>query len=115
MGWHPWAGVGPHGAAIRAKLEKEITGDLQGWPRRRLIQEFRASLTYALMAYIAKQLRAAEDALPSPDPEPAAPPTFQGGPAFSAAELQADEEEPEVFIGPIRIRGVRPPNPLPHK
>ena len=30
MGWHPWAGVGPQGAAIKLKLEKEITGDLQG-------------------------------------------------------------------------------------
>ena len=37
MGWHPWAGVGPHGAALRAKLEKQIAGDLQGWPRRHLI------------------------------------------------------------------------------
>ena len=37
MGWHPWAGVGPYGAALRARREKEIAGDLQGWPRRHLI------------------------------------------------------------------------------
>ncbi len=55
MGCHPWAGVGPHGAAIRLKLEKEITRDLQGWPKRRLLQEFRANMSFALTMFKAKQ------------------------------------------------------------
>ena len=115
MGWHPWAGVGPHGAAIRLKLEKEITGDLQGWPKRRLIQEFRANMSFALMAFIAKQLRASEDALPDGAVDPGPPPVFRGGPVFSEAELREPEAEEvdEVFLGPIRIRGIRPQPPPP--
>ena len=34
-----------------------------------------------------------------------------GGPAFSEAELaawDADEEEDAVFVGPIRVHGIRP-------
>ena len=110
MGWHPWAGVGPHGAALRARLEKQIAGDLQGWPRRHLIQNFCARLTFALMAFVAKQLRAAEDALPEPEGEEVAPPVFRGGPVFSPVELtewdRTDEEE--TMVGPIRVRVIRP-------
>ena len=101
--------MGPHGAAIRSKLEKEITGDLQGWPKRRLIQEFRANMSFALMAFIAKQLRASEDALPDGAADPGPAPVFRGGPVFTAAELAEpqDEDLEEVFLGPIRIRGIR--------
>lgn len=109
MAWHPWAGVGPHGAAIRGKLEKELAGDLQGWPRRNYIRDFRAKLSFALMTYVAKQLRAAEDAIAEPNIVDLMAPPFMGGDAFSPAELaQWEDEEEEVFIGPVRIRGVRP-------
>ena len=110
MGWHPWAGVGPYGAALRARLEKEIAGDLQGWPRRHLIQAFRSKLTFALMAFVARQLRASEDALPDAPEEQATPPPFRGGAVFSPSELEAwgNEDEEEAMVGPIRIRVVRP-------
>ena len=95
----------------------EITGDLQGWPKRRLIQEFRASLAFALMAFIAKQLRASEDALPDGAADPGPLPVFRGGPVFSSEELRDTNEEDEtaeVFLGPIRFRGIRArPTPPP--
>ena len=93
MGWHPWAGVGPHGAAIRDKLEKEIAGDLRGWPRRNCIRDFRAKLTFALMAFVAKQLRAAEDAIAEPSGVELLPPPFTGGEVFTAMELAQLEKE----------------------
>ena len=105
MGWHPWAGVGPHGSALRARLEKQIAGDLQGWPRRNIIQAFRARLTFALMAFVARQLRASEDALPGGVEEGPAPP-FRGGEVFATTELanwEKDAEE-ETMVGPIRVR-----------
>ena len=105
MGWHPWAGVGPHGSALRARLEKQIAGDLQGWPRRHVIQAFRARLTFALMAFVARQLRASEDALLGGVEEGPMPP-FRGGAVFATAELanwEKDEEE-ETMVGPIRVR-----------
>ena len=114
MGWHPWAGVGPHGAAIRNRLEKDIAGDLQGWPKKTCIQKFRASLSFSLMAFVAKQLRASEDALPDlPGLNlPAAP--FRGGNLFTDHELKNWDMEEEAFIGPIRIRGIRPKEPQQH-
>ena len=93
MGWHAWGGVGPFGSAIRSRLEKEIAGDLQGWPRRNLIQKFRANLTFALMHFVAKQLRAAEDAVPQATIAPdLLPPRFQGGPIFTPQELAGWDE-----------------------
>ena len=66
-------------------------------------------MSFALMAFIAKQLRASEDALPDGAADPGPPPVFRGGPVFSAAELQEAEEDEadEIFLGPIRIRGIR--------
>ena len=61
------------------------------------------------MAHVARQLRAAEDALPdlSVGDEQAEP--FVGGPLFSDKELSVWEEgEEEMFVGPVRIRGARP-------
>ena len=116
MGWHPWAGVGPHGAAIRTRLEKEIAGDLQGWPRRTMIQSFRASLTFTLISFIAKQLRAAEDALPDIPGDNPHPTPFTGGNVFTPPELQNWDEPEELFVGPIRFRGIRPaPKPAPQQ
>ncbi len=94
------------------RIEKAIAGDLQGWPRRNAIAAFRRQLTFALMAFIGKQLRVAEDALPDeslPMP-PAVVPGAELGGLFTEAELarwEADQEE-ELFVGPIRIRGRRP-------
>ena len=31
IGWHPWGGVGPHGAAFLTRIEKAVFGDLRGW------------------------------------------------------------------------------------
>ena len=114
MGWHLWAGVGPYGSAIRARLEKEIAGDLQGWPKRNAIQQFRANLTFTLMSFVARQLRAAEDALPDlpglNDPNP----PFKGGDIFTPNDLKNWDVEEEPFVGPIRFRGIRPlPPPKP--
>ena len=108
-----WAGtlrVGwvPRGCH-KTRLEKEIAGDLQGWPRRTLIHKFRAQLTFASMAFIAKQLRAAEEAIPQDDiTSPPNNPPFQGGNLFEEKELAGWETvtEETVFIGPIR-RGIR--------
>ena len=64
------------------------------------------------MAFIAKQLKAAQDVILGDAPK--AP---QGsaalGPVFSAPELVAWEaEDPDpVFVGPIRFRGLRPSLP----
>jgi hypothetical protein len=105
MGWHTWGGVGPHAAALLARVEHVIAGDMDGWPRRNLIAAFRRKLTFALMSFVAKQLRAAEDAImQTPPTEP--PPPFQPGPVFSAPELQAWEQwsDETLFCGPIRIR-----------
>jgi hypothetical protein len=52
------------GWALLQRLEKQVAGDLQGWPRRRCIQVFWASLTFPLMRHIAGQLRAVEDVIP---------------------------------------------------
>ena len=72
-------------------------------------------MSFALMAFIAKQLRASEDALPDGAVDPGPPPVFRGGPVFSEAELREPEAEEvdEVFLEPIRIRGIRlrPPPP----
>ena len=109
MGWHTWGGVGPYASALLARIENAFAGDLQGWPRRNAIAAFRRKLTWALMAFIAKQLKAAEEVILVGE----APPEIQPvalGPVFDAPELvvwDADTEDP-VFVGPIRIRGVRP-------
>jgi hypothetical protein len=105
MGWHTWGGVGPHAAALLSRVEHVIAGDLDGWPRRNLIAAFRRKLTFALMSFVAKQLRAAEDAImQSPPVEPSPP--FLPGPVFSATELQAWEQwsDDTLFCGPIKIR-----------
>lgn len=109
MGWHPWGGVGPHGSAMIGRLEKVIAGDLQGWPKRNAIGAFRKRLTFALMAFVAKQLKAAEDArqhIPLHPDQFAAP----NGPVFSPAELNVWDEEQDLplFVGPIRITS-KPP------
>jgi len=112
MGWHPWAGVGPRGWALQQRLEKQIAGDLQGWPKRRCIQAFRASLTFALMRHVARQLRAAEDALPTEEQGRINPTPFKGGAVFSDNELASWDkdilEEEALFVGAIRIQGKRP-------
>ena len=101
----PWSG--------HSVPPKEIAGDLQGWSKRKCVQEFRASLTFTLMAFVAKQLRAAEDASPHlPGVNQIATP-FRGGNLFTEQDLKNWDTEEEVFIGPIRVRGVRPKDPLP--
>ena len=106
MGWHTWGGVGPHGAALLSRIEDEIAGDLQGWPRIRAVSEFRRELSFALMAYVAKQLRGADEATVLLQTALESAP-FQPCPAFSPAELGAWEgvEEEPLFLGPIRIAG----------
>jgi hypothetical protein len=117
MGWHPWGGVGPHGAALRTRLEKEVCGDLKGWPRRNRVQEFRSKLTFALMSFVSQQLLAGEEALLDLPSEPISAPLFRGGPVFTAQELEDGaqleaEDLPAGFCGPIRIRTWHPcPNP----
>lgn len=109
MGWHTWGGVGPYGSAMLTRLEGVIAGDLQGWPKIHLVNAFRRKLTFALMGFVAKQLRAAEDAMIA-EPRGDIPPPFTPGPVFTVTELvewEKDEEE-AVFVGPIRVRGVRP-------
>ena len=61
IGWHPWGGVGPHGAAFLSRVEKAVFGDLKGWPRRQAVLKFRASLVFRLMRHVTQQLRAHED------------------------------------------------------
>ena len=68
------------------------------------------------MAFVAKQLRAAEDAQPLALEEPSQlPPPFQGGALFGPQDLAGWDEsvEEDVFIGPIRrslrIKRERPP------
>ena len=112
MAWHAWAGVGPYGTVMLARIEKAWAGDLQGWPRRRAIGEFRAKLSFALLSFIAKQLRVAEEALPGPQGEerPDVVRSRPGDRPFTEAELASWDhtaEEP-LFVGPIRIRGRRP-------
>ena len=70
-----------------------------------MIQKFRAQLTFALMSFIAKQLRAAKEAQPQEDTEDnTSRPTFQGGAVFKETELAGWEESTEkaVFVGRIR-------------
>jgi hypothetical protein len=109
MGWHTWAGVGPHGSAFLARLEKQIAGDKQGWSRITCLQEFRASLAFPLVRFIARQLRASDDAMPMVEEEDVAGPPFRGGPVFGDAELRGWEEEDceIVHVGPIRVRRPR--------
>ena len=64
MGWHPWGGVGPHGAAFLTRVEKTVFGDLQGWPRRHAVLYFRSQFVFHLIKFVAHQLRAHEDVLP---------------------------------------------------
>ena len=66
-------------------------------------------MTFARMAFIAKQLRASEDALPYGAADPGPSMVFRGGPVFSAEDLREPEKEDtkDVFLSPIRIRGVR--------
>ena len=105
-------GMAPLGRSWTAwDREKEIAGDLQGWPKRNLVQRFRASLSFALIAFVAKQLRAAEDAVPQEEPTThPVPPPCRGGPLFSDRELSGWEEtnEESPFIGPLRRIVVRP-------
>ena len=61
LGWHPWGGVGPHGAAFLSRVEKSAFGDLRGWPRRNAVLHFRSKLVFQLMRFVAHQLRAHED------------------------------------------------------
>ena len=83
-----------------------------------MIQDFRGKLAFALMVFVARQLRASEDALPDVVAADQASPPFTGGEVFTPLELAAWEgatEEEEVRVGPIRVR-VRPgtarPSPL---
>lgn len=108
MGWHTWGGLGPHGYALLRRIEKQIAGDLQGWPRRNLLLSFRSKVTYALMQYVTRQLRAAEDALSEGPDEPVLGPPCRGGPVFGDEEMKGWDTEEEFFVGPIRIRGIRP-------
>ena len=109
MGWHTWGGVGPHAGAMLARIENTFAGDLQGWPRRNAIADFRRKLTFALMAFIAKQLKVAQDVLLGEAPGDAQA-AVALGPVFAAPELVAwESEDPDpVFVGPVRFRGVRP-------
>ena len=96
------------GTTWNARLEKEIAGDLQGWPKRNLIQKFRASLSFALMAFVAKQLRAG--AVPQEEPaDQPVPPPCRRGPLFSDWELSGweDANEESPFIRPRRRIVVR--------
>ena len=61
LGWHPWGGVGPHGAAFLSKVESATFGDLRGWPRRNAVLKFRSKLVFSLVRSVAHQLRAHED------------------------------------------------------
>ena len=109
MGWHTWGGVGPHAAAMLARIENTFAGDLRGWPRRNAIADFRRKLTFALMAFIAKQLKVAQDVLLG-DIRGDAQAAVALGPVFAAPELVAwESEDPDpVFVGPVRFGGVRP-------
>ena len=109
MGWHTWGGVGPYAGALLTGIENTFAGDLQGWPRRNAIAAFWKRLTWALMAFITKQLKAAEDVVFAGDNPPDVQPVALG-PVFDAPELIAWDAETEdsVFVGPICIRGVRP-------
>ena len=113
MGWHTWGGAGPHATAFLNKLEDTFAGDLQGWPKLHAINSFRRQLSYALMSYVDKQLKAAEEAIILQNP-PTKPTTFIPGPLFTPLELKAwdtDADEP-LFLGPIRI--ARAPVGTPH-
>ena len=68
-------------------------------------------MTYALMQYVARQLRAAEDALPEGLDEPVLGPPCLGGSVFNDVEMEGWDQEEEFFVGPIRIRGIRPIKP----
>ena len=82
MGWHTWAGAGPQANALLSRLEKQIAGDLQGWPRVSCLREFRAALTFPLVKFIARQLRASEDAMPMEGVEEQSGPPWRGGPCL---------------------------------
>mgnify|MGYP007086251061 FL=1 len=62
MGWHPWGGLGPNGAALQRRLEKLVAGDAQGWARSRKLQAFRQPVQFALMQCIGQQLGPALEA-----------------------------------------------------
>ena len=64
LGWHPWGGVGPHGAAFLTRVENSVFADLRGWPRRTAVLRFRSQLVFQLMKFVASQLRAIEDIAP---------------------------------------------------
>ena len=65
VGWHPWGGVGPHGAAFLTRVENTVFADLRGCPRRTAVLRFRSRLVFQLMKFISQQLRAVEDMPPT--------------------------------------------------
>ena len=64
IGWHPWGGVGPKGAAFLTRVENSVFADLRGWPRRNAVLHFRSRLVFELIRFVAHQLRAHEDVAP---------------------------------------------------
>ena len=100
MGWHPWAGLGPRGTTLLRKLEGLVTTGQTGWLKTSSILSLRSRLSFALMAFVAKQLRAVEDTILQPallPPSDATTAAVPVGPLFSDQDLGAWETE-EPFL-----------------
>ena len=109
MGWHPWGGVGPKGAAMLRRLGKIIAGDSQGWARTRKLQAFHQKMSFALMQFVARQLQPAQEASPNfslPEPQTSAQPLMPTSTLHDRNEQEGWDapEEEEYFVGPLRLR-----------
>ena len=98
--WGGTRGVGwaPHGAAFLSRVDETVFGDLRGWPRRIATMRLRARLAFHLMKFIALQLRACEDIIPTnPDIDPSEPfPSLHGDVTHQEArnwDLPMDSDE----------------------
>ena len=100
MGWHPWGGVGPRGSAFLRRVEKLVTAGLRDWRLLQAVKTLRGRLSFALMAFIAKQLSASAEAL-SGDASPETPDAPPLGPLFSTQELASwDAESDQLQADP---------------
>ena len=108
--------MGPRGSAFLRRLEKLATAGLRDWRLHQAIKAFRGRLSFALMAFVARQLSAAADVLPN-DSAPDAPPPPPLGPLFTDKELahwdqHSDQllEDPQLHPPPVTRRRPSPDN-----
>ena len=104
MGWHPWAEVGPHGAAISNRLEKEIAGPAR-MAKTTMHPSIQGKLDLLINDLYRQTTAGRRGCLPY-IPGLNNQPLLSGGNIFGKTELQDWDVPEEPFVGPIRFRGV---------